>query len=122
VLAANSHIGITVMSDIARFPRNVLFLANMEPARFQESVIGNIDRNRGFARAAAKNPSPPEVLQGLKRKVRVTADTIAVTYPSAPHADYLRRHYEGLPNRLQQENLNPDIPWLYNYQLDFRFR
>lgn len=63
-----------------------------------------------------------EVLQGLEGDVRVTADTIIVTYYNAPHADSLRRQYEGLPNRLREENLNPAIPWLYNYQLDFRFR
>jgi hypothetical protein len=63
-----------------------------------------------------------EVLQGLEGDVRVTADTIVVTYYNAPNADCLQRQYEGLPNRLRQENLNPCIPWLYNYQLDFRFR
>jgi hypothetical protein len=63
-----------------------------------------------------------EVLQGLEGDVRVTADTIVVTYYNAPNADCLRRQYEGLPNRLRQENLNPAIPWLYHYQLDFRFR
>jgi hypothetical protein len=53
-----------------------------------------------------------EVLQGLEGDVRVTHDTIIVTYYKAPHADRLREQYEGLPNRLRQENLNPAIPWL----------
>lgn len=63
-----------------------------------------------------------DFLQGLEGDVRVTTDTILVTYYNAPHADRLRRQYENLPGKLRSENVNPQIPWLYNYQLDFRFR
>lgn len=63
-----------------------------------------------------------DVLQGLEGDVRVTADTIVVTYYNAPGAEGLRRLYEGLPSKLAAEGINPAIPWLYNYQLDFRFR
>jgi len=52
----------------------------------------------------------------------VTDDTIVVTYDNAPDAERLRAHYEDLPGKLQRENVNPHIPWLYNYKLDFRFR
>jgi hypothetical protein len=61
-------------------------------------------------------------LQGLEGDVRVTHDTIIVTYYNAPNAERLRQHYEGLPEKLRAENLAPQIPWLYNYMLDFRFR
>jgi hypothetical protein len=61
-------------------------------------------------------------LQELEGDVRVTADTIVVTLYNAPHAEQLRPHYEGLPAKLAAENVNPKIPWLYDYQLDFRFR
>ena len=54
--------------------------------------------------------------------MRVTADTIIVTYYNAPDADRLRTHYEGLPAKLRAENVDPKIPWLFNYMLDFRFR
>ena len=63
-----------------------------------------------------------DLLQGLEGDVRVTEDTIVVTYYNAPNADSLRCYYEGLPSKLRAENLNPAIPWLYNYKLDFRFR
>jgi hypothetical protein len=63
-----------------------------------------------------------DVLQGLEGDVRVTEDTIVVTYYNAPNAEGLRSHYEGLPKKLRQENLHPEIPWLYNYKLDFRSR
>lgn len=63
-----------------------------------------------------------DFLQALEGDVRVTDDTIIVTYYNAPEAESWRRHYEELPNKLRAENINPNIPWLYNYKLDFRFR
>jgi hypothetical protein len=54
--------------------------------------------------------------------VRVSGDTIVVTYYDAPNVERLRSHYEELPEKLTREGVNPDIPWLYNYKLDFRFR
>lgn len=61
------------------------------------------------------------VLAGLDGDVRTAGDTIVVTYYNAPHADRLREQYEHLPQRLQSENIDPRIPWLYNFKLDFRF-
>ena len=34
----------------------------------------------------------------------------------------IRQHYEHLPVKLADENIHPEVPWLYNYKLDFRFR
>ena len=62
------------------------------------------------------------LLQGLEGDVRVSDKTIVVTYYNAPQAERLRDHYEGLPAKLRADNINPAIPWLYDYQLDFRFR
>ncbi len=58
----------------------------------------------------------------LEGDVRVTRDTIIVTYYNAPNAEQIRHHYEGLPEKLAARNIPPEIPWLYNYKLDFRFR
>jgi hypothetical protein len=63
-----------------------------------------------------------DLLQGLEGDVRVAEGTILVTYYNAPNAERLRRHYEGLPVKLQAEGIGPAIPWLYDYKLDFRFR
>jgi len=52
----------------------------------------------------------------------VTQDTLIVTYYNAPNLERLKAHYENLPDKLQQENINPCIPWLYNFKLDFRFK
>ena len=42
-----------------------------------------------------------------------------VIYYNAPHE--LRTHYEDLPQHLTDEGIEPAVPWLYNYRLDFRF-
>lgn len=62
------------------------------------------------------------VFRALEGDIRVHEDTILVTYYNAPHADQLQRHYQGLPKRLESEGIDPRIPWLYGFKLDFRFR
>jgi hypothetical protein len=58
----------------------------------------------------------------LEGDVRVTKDTIIVTYCNAPNVDQLRCHYEHLPGKLEQQNICPKIPWLSGYKRDFHFR
>ncbi len=62
------------------------------------------------------------VFRGLDGDIRVCDDTIIVTYYNAPHGSLLRARYEGLPARLAAEGIDPRIPWLYGFRLDFRFR
>jgi len=62
------------------------------------------------------------LLAGLEGDVRVRDDTVVVTYYNAPDAERLRTHYEQLPDRLEREHISPQIPWLYGFKLDFRFR
>lgn len=62
------------------------------------------------------------VFRGMEGDIRVRDDTIEVTYYNAPAADRLRSHYEGLPSRLQADHIDPRIPWLYDFKLDFHFR
>jgi hypothetical protein len=62
------------------------------------------------------------VFRGIDGDVRVDDDTILVTFYNAPQADQMRKHYEGLPGKLSAERVDPRIPWLYNYKLDFRFK
>jgi hypothetical protein len=63
-----------------------------------------------------------DLFLGLDGDVRVKNDTIIVTYYNAQNADQLRRHYQDLPEKLSREGISPAIPWLYGFQLDFRFR
>ena len=67
-----------------------------------------------------RQPLGNRLFHGFEGDVRVTEDTIVVTYYNAPNE--LRKHYENLPEKLADENVEPTVPWLYNYQLDFRFR
>ena len=59
---------------------------------------------------------------GLEGDVRVEHQTIVVTFYNAPDAALLQRHYEHLPEKLAREGVNPEIPWLFNFKLDFRFK
>jgi hypothetical protein len=62
------------------------------------------------------------LFQGLEGDLRVCHDTIVVTLYHAPQAGLLRQHYENLPDKLRQQSVDPHIPWLYNFKLDFRFK
>ena len=59
---------------------------------------------------------------GLEGDVRVDGNTIIVTYYNSLDPDKLREHYEKLPAKLRAEGIDPRIPWLYGFELDFRFR
>jgi hypothetical protein len=60
---------------------------------------------------------------GLEGDVRVVdGDTILVTYSNARVAGLLEPTYADTPRKLGAEGTNPHIPWLYDFQLDVRFR
>ena len=79
-------------------------------------------RGGGQHRHIRRSRRQGRAYRGLDGDVRVIDDTILVTYYNAPNVDRLRQHYENLPEKLRSENIDPHIPWLYNFQLDFRFR
>jgi hypothetical protein len=62
------------------------------------------------------------VFCGIDGDIRVFGDTIMVTFYNAPNVDLLRDHYQDLPKKLESEKVDPRIPWLYNFKLDFRFK
>ena len=63
-----------------------------------------------------------DLFTGLEGDLRVEGDTIVVTYYNAQDAAQWKRHFENLPKQLEQEKIDPRIPWLYNFKLDFRFK
>jgi hypothetical protein len=63
-----------------------------------------------------------DLFSGLEGDVRVQHDTVLVTYYNAPKAEHWKEHFENLPQRLQTEGVDPRVPWLYNFKLDFRFK
>jgi hypothetical protein len=62
------------------------------------------------------------IFQGTDGDIRVRDNTIVVTLYNPPHPELLKKQYENLPQILESENVDPRIPWLYNFKLDFRFR
>jgi hypothetical protein len=63
-----------------------------------------------------------KLLSGLEGDIRVEGDTIIVTYYNASEADRLQQTYADLPAKLAAEKIDPRIPWLCEFKLDFRFR
>lgn len=63
-----------------------------------------------------------QFFQGLEGDIRVQSDTIVVTLYNAPNVELLRQHYENLPQKLEKEGVDPQIPWRYGFKLDFRFK
>jgi hypothetical protein len=63
-----------------------------------------------------------DLFGGLEGDVRVHQDTILVTYYNAHQAQQWKTHFESLPQRLEKEGVDPRVPWLYNFKLDFRFK
>jgi hypothetical protein len=63
-----------------------------------------------------------DLFGGLEGDVRVHQDTILVTYYNAHQAHQWKEHFENLPQRLQEEGVDPRVPWLYDFKLDFRFK
>lgn len=62
------------------------------------------------------------LLQGLDGDIRVRGDTIVVTYYNAAELQPRAHLFEGLPETLARESVDPRVPWLYGLKLDFRFR
>ena len=58
----------------------------------------------------------------LDGDLRVHKDTIIVTYYNAPTTQLFKDQLENLPQKLETEGVDPRIPWLFNFKLDFRFR
>lgn len=59
---------------------------------------------------------------GLEGDLRVEHDTLLITYYNAPNADLWKQHFEDLPAKLAKEQVDPRVPWLYNFKIDFRFK
>ena len=95
----------------------------MSMALIAQAVIHHLRKRLGepFCSWDA-NHLAKDLFFAMEGDVRVTHDTIVVTYYNAPNAQRMREHYEDLPEKLTKQSINPEIPWLYNYKLDFRFR
>jgi len=95
----------------------------MTMALLAQTVIHQFRKRLGppFATWDARHLAS-DVFRGLNGDVRVVDDTIVITYYHAPNEELLRAQYEDLPAKLRAEGVDPAIPWLYGFQLDFRFK
>jgi hypothetical protein len=62
------------------------------------------------------------LFQEIEGDVRVKDDTIIVTYYNFPKEINIQKYYENLPEKLLAEGVDPRVPWLYNFKVDFRFK
>ncbi len=63
-----------------------------------------------------------KLIEGLDGDIRVHDDTISVTYYDVPESERWQKLFQELPEKLEHEGVDPAIPWLYGYKLDFRFK
>lgn len=63
-----------------------------------------------------------KLFMGIDGDVRVRDDTIIVTLYNAPQDCGLRNRYENLPTKLQRQGIDPRVPWIYGFKVDFRFK
>jgi len=62
------------------------------------------------------------IFNSLDGDIRVRNDRIIVTIYNAPKHLNFPDYYSNLPSKLIQEGINPAIPWLYDFKLDFVFK
>jgi hypothetical protein len=63
-----------------------------------------------------------KLFNAIDGDLRVRDDKIIVTFYNAPEANALKEHYINLPQKLEAEGIDPRVPWLYNFKVDFRFK
>lgn len=63
-----------------------------------------------------------QILTNMEGDLRVVDDTIIVTYYRDHENLKLKPIFENLPQKLEEEGINPKIPWLFDFKLDFRFK
>jgi hypothetical protein len=101
---------------------NIRF-AQMSLALVAQTVCHQLRQRLGTPFAACDAPHfASSIFRGIDGDIRVADNTILVTLYNAPHPELLKKHYENLPQILEHEHVDPRIPWLYNFKLDFRFR
>lgn len=62
------------------------------------------------------------VFCGISSDISVKNDRIIVTLYNVPEYLGLKKYYEGMPEKLEAEGIDPRVPWLYNFKVDYRFK
>lgn len=62
------------------------------------------------------------IFSGIDGDIKVSGNTIFITIYNLPESLNIRQYYENLPDILQNQNIDPRIPWLFNFKLNFKFK
>lgn len=62
------------------------------------------------------------LFRGIEGDIRVKNNTIIITYYNFPNKMPMQGYYENLPEKLMAEGIDPRVPWLYDFKVDFRFK
>ena len=54
--------------------------------------------------------------------LKVRDDTIVITFYGVPEKLGLHQHFTHLPQRLARSGINPKVPWLFDFKVDFVFK
>lgn len=92
-------------------------------ALLAQAAVFGLRKNlpKPFSNASAGTISE-KILTNMEGDVRVSGDTIIVTYYKDHEILGLRDKYQNISQKLEQQNISPKIPWLYDFKLDFRFK
>jgi hypothetical protein len=96
---------------------------HMTTALIAQAAIERLRRRLGAPYDTWEAPQlARHLFSGIDGDIRVRNNTVVVTFYNAPNLAVLRQHYQHLPQRLRDEDICPNIPWLYDLPLEFRFR
>ena len=62
------------------------------------------------------------IFRSIDSDLRVKNDTIIATLYNVPESLGLQKIYGNSSDKLKSEGINPKIPWLYDFKLDFKFK
>lgn len=63
-----------------------------------------------------------KVLTNMEGDIRVRDDKLIITYYKDHEPLGLKNLYPDIERQLDEENVSPEIPWLFNLKLQFRFK
>jgi len=63
-----------------------------------------------------------KVLTNMEGDIRVRDDKIIITYYKDHEPLGLKDHYHNISGQLEREGIDPRIPWLFAFKLEFRFK
>jgi hypothetical protein len=74
-----------------------------------------------FAKLNAENIAN-KILTNTEGDIKVVDDYIVITYYGNHEKLLLKEKYENIETKLINQNINPKIPWLFDYKLKFNFK